>query len=361
MTYRRFAIGFVTAIALFVLLNAAVWNLFTRGILTRQDGLVSGDLARIGYVTDLVHRRRNVTDLPRRHLESGDYRGQAVDLLTVGDSFSQGAAGGRNRYYQDFLATGLDWTVLNLQRYPGTANDIETIALLANSGFLQRAGIRYVLLEATQRRAVTRLSRPVDMDLRIDGETIGASYGFGDGSSGGFRFNLPGTGFINDGNFKFLLYTLLYRVHDCALLSATCRVSLRSARFSIGSGREMLFYRKDTGAIRHHTPENIAAMNDRLNALAARLKPIGVTLLFMPAVSKFDLYRDDFVDDSYPRDPFFDLLRRQQRDYLLVDTKAILSQGLEDGERDIFYVDDTHWGPAASRRIAAAIRSLVSG
>ena len=97
-----------------------------------------------------------------------------------------------------------------------------------------------------------------------------------------------------------------------------------------------------------------------MNALAAKLKAQGIQLLFMPAVSKYDLYRPDFVDDSYPKDPFFDLLRAQSREYLLVDTKRILRAGVEAGELDVFYVDDTHWGPRASALVAAEIGRLVA-
>lgn len=361
MTYRRFAIGFFFTAALFVLVNATVWIFFTRDILTRHGDIITGDLTRIGYITDLAHPRKNITDLPRLHLESGNYHGQAVDMLTIGDSFSNGASGGRNRFYQDYIATELDWTVLNLVGHPDGKNDIEAIAMLANSGFLQEARVRYVLLEATQRRAVARLTRTIDLERQISRDRIDEYYRFGDGSPGGSDFALPGIGFINDGNFTFLLYSALYTFRECTFKSATCRVTLKTPRFSMGDGREMLFYKKDIRAIRHSTPEQVGDMNDNLNALAARLGNIGITLLFMPAVNKFDLYRNDIANDDFPHDPFFELLRRQQRDYLLVDTKAILSEGLREGEQDLFFVDDTHWGPRASQRIAKAIHKLVQG
>ena len=360
MSYRQFATGFFIIVTLFVLLNAVVRGLFTRDIFSRNDGIITGDIARIGYISDLVHPRRNRTNLPRTHLESGDYHGQHIDLLTIGDSFSQGAGGGLNRYYQDHIATELGWTVLNLQRHPDSRNDLETIAALANSGFLQRTGVHYVLLEATQRRAVRRLSTRVDMDLHIAATAIDDYYRFGDSSPDSFNFSLPDVSFINNGNFKFLLYRLLYPFHDCALASATCRTTIKSPRFSIGNGREMLFYKKDVREIKHHTLKLIQKMNENLDAFATRLESLGISLLFMPAVSKYDLYRDDFIDDSYPRDPFFDLLRKQQRNYLLVDTRAILAEGLRNGELDIFYVDDTHWRPRASQLIAQALRDMVS-
>lgn len=360
MTARQFSLRFVVVIALFAALNAAVWSLATRAILTRTGETITGDLARIGYVSDLVHARVNHTDLARRHLESGDYRGQAIDLLSIGDSFSQGAGGGPNRYYQDHIAATLDWTVLNLQDPPASRSSLETAAALADSGFLRRAGVRYLLIEVTQRRAVERLSDPAHLKTALDRRDLDAYYRFGDGAEASFDFALPETRFINDGNLKYLAYRALYPFHDCALVSDTCRVRLDRRLFSIGDGDEMLFYRKDRDAIRHSSAANIQRMNAALNALAARLKKEGVTLVFMPVVGKYSLYRDHFTDASYPRDAFFDLLRQQPHDYLLIDTKAILDQGIQAGEQDIFYVDDTHWSERASRRIARAFAAMIA-
>lgn len=360
MTAQQFSKWFVAVIALFVALNAVVWFMFTSHILARQGDVVTGDLARIGYITDLIHPRVNHTDLPRLHLESGDYQGQRVDLLTLGDSFSQGAGGGSNRFFQDHIASEMGWTVLNLQDPPASGSAIETATALADTGFLRRAGVRYLLIEATQRKLVERLSNPAHLTSTLRREQLDAFYRFGKGKRPAFNFALPDTSFINNGNFKYLVHQWLYPFHDCALVSDTCRVQLDARLFSIGNGDEMLFYKKDMRAIRQHVPGNIERLNANLNALAARLKREGTTLILMPAVSKYDLYRDHFKDNRKPRDPFFDLLRQQRREYLLLDTKAILGAGVETGERDIFYVDDTHWATRASERIAQALKSMLA-
>jgi hypothetical protein len=53
-------------------------------------------------------------------------------------------------------------------------------------------------------------------------------------------------------------------------------------------------------------------------------------------------------------------LRAQAHDYRLIDTKVTLAAGLAAGEANIFYVDDTHWGPRTSQRIADALyRPLI--
>jgi hypothetical protein len=44
------------------------------------------------------------------------------------------------------------------------------------------------------------------------------------------------------------------------------------------------------------------------------------------------------------------------KEYLLIDTKAILAKAIEEGELDLFYQDDTHWTWKASQRIFSAVR-----
>jgi hypothetical protein len=359
MSARRFCLGFVMVLALFVGVNGVVWWFFTSKILARHGDAITGDLARMGYIADLIHPRVNRTDLPRRHLDSSDYQGQDIDLITLGDSFSQGAGGGLNRYYQDHIATRMGWRVLNLQDPPASRGPVETAAALADSGFLRRAHVRYLLLESTQRKVIERLSDPSHLTTRLTRAQLEAFWRFGQERTPDFNFALPKTPFINNGNLKFLAYQALYPLDPCAFISDACRVRLDTPLFSIGRGDEMLYYVKDERSIKGHTRANVERLNATLNALAARLRQEGVTLIFMPAVSKYDLYWRHFQGVRKPPDPLFDLLRQQRRDYLLLDTKAILGAGVEAGERDIFYVDDTHWATRASERIAQALQAML--
>jgi hypothetical protein len=92
-------------------------------------------------------------------------------------------------------------------------------------------------------------------------------------------------------------------------------------------------------------------LNDNLNRLADRLAPKGIQLVFMPVVDKYDLYYEHILDNLYPRNQFFNLLRPLPKRYRFIDTKAILADGVRMGDKDIFYVDDTHWTWKASSKI----------
>lgn len=349
-TCRNFCLTIGALLILLLAGNAWVWFGYTRHLLTRDNALLAGDLARMGYQASSIYPRRNDTDLPRRHLHAGQWRGQKVDLVTIGDSFSNGGGFGRNRYYQDYIASNQGLTVLNLPPLPDTASLIETVATLLNSGYLEELGARHVLIEMVERTCNTRLALPVDFDSRMPAEEIRAFYARGPAGTGEEEA-LPAVGFLNTGNFKFLLYNLLYRYSDHGLFSDVYRVQLERPLFSGASGDILLFLNKDIEMRRYTDPAAVARLNDNLNHLADRLGAHGITLSFMPAVNKFTLYRPYVRANTYPESPFFPLLRSLPRHYRLIDTAAILGDRLAGGEQDLFFADDSHWSWKASQAI----------
>ena len=71
----------------------------------------------------------------------------------------------------------------------------------------------------------------------------------------------------------------------------------------------------------------------------------------MPAVDKYNLYSPYIISNSYPKSILFEYLDTLPKDYIFINTKKILSEQLEKGEKDIFYADDTHWSHKASEVI----------
>jgi hypothetical protein len=76
----------------------------------------------------------------------------------------------------------------------------------------------------------------------------------------------------------------------------------------------------------------------------------------MPVVDKYDLYSDDIVRNPYPKNPFFDELRKLPKRYTLIDTKAILEPMVKAGVKDVFYPDDSHWTCKASKKVFETVR-----
>ncbi len=356
---RQFVLGFITAIALFVLLHALTWQFAVRQLLQREDGIVTGNLARLGYISDLVHPRRTQVTLPQRHLEAGDLQDQRIDLLTIGDSFSNGGAGGPNPWYQDFIASRWGWNVLNLRGFPGLHNDMDLVRALLRAGLLQEWGVRYVLLESTQYKIVSRYAdTPPPRGLPSRAALI-AHYRFGEPQPIPDLLALPDVAWINDGNIKHWWNRIMYHLDDCAFISQACRTRLRARRFSIGDGKDLLYTPGALRIVSRNNADAVQRMNNRLEALADELGQQGIGLIVMPVVTKYELYRPDIAQGDYPPDPLFPHWRRLSHRFVLVDTQAILRQAIEAGELDTFYIDDSHWTPKASAHVVDALGRLL--
>jgi hypothetical protein len=352
---RRFFIALATFFTGFVLLNLVIWKGWTEVLISPlYEG---GDLARLGFVPGVKKIRKTYDDLPARHLEMKEYRGEKIDMITVGDSFSIGGGEGRNKYYQDYIASINGMTVLNIPTYKfetmvASAMPVSTLIALYHAGWLDRIKPRYVLVESVERYSISRLVTNFDLNIQVPSAEMEHYYRT---TSFGGVLNQD-VSFINEANFKFLYYSLMYQFSEHAFRRLVVKTKLTKPMFSGKRGDLLLFHCDDIQKSHLATPQKIRIANDNLNTLARLLRPKGITLIFMPVVDKLNLYRPFFKNDSYPRSVFFEELRKLPKDYMLIDTKAILYKAIEEGELDLFHQDDTHWTWKASQRIFSSVR-----
>ncbi len=350
MSYKFFTLRFIAALCIFIALNYLIWNTWTEQLLTDHYGL-GGDLARTGYVANIKHTRKTYTDLPNRHIEFQDYKGQPVDVLTIGDSFSNGGGGGKNNFYQDYIASADNLTVLNLGMMDQKQGPIATLVTLFNSGYLDSIKPGAIILQSAEKTAIERLGRITTFDNLRSIDEIRRFYSQ-------HRENptyLPPVKFINTGNAKFAYYSLLYLFKDSANGKVIVR-KLSKPLFSTKLDSTLVFWHDDIRNISRQTPETINLLNSNLNRMADMLAAKGIKLYFMPSVDKYNLYRDYIVANPYPESRFFEELRPLPKKYTLIDTKAILGELLKKGEKDVYYADDTHWSWKAPELIFNKVR-----
>ncbi len=381
ISHKTFVSLFLSAITIFVLFNYLTWQFFLKDILSRENNVITGDLARIGYITDLVHPRSNSNTLKYRHLEPIEFKGQSVDIITIGDSFSEGLAGGENRFFQDYLASYPDMGVLNIPpSYPHKTNWLDMLLAFSESGFLEIFKPKYLLIESTQREMFRRfaVNYPANKEQNLkdilDHYKIESEI-FSKRSSDKARtlvkettilnnpsndpFKLPDISFINNGNFKFWWNKLMYRFDNCAFISKTCRQQLNKNLFTINNGDEFLYYKDDKNSVLQSTTENIELINENLNKLSIALKDKNIRLIIMPIVSKYNLYQEYF-NQKQDKDMFFELMRAQSKKYIFIDTKDLFRRTHEQGHKDIFFADDTHWTHHASEIVSKDIMKKIS-
>lgn len=344
-TYKKWTFALIAFLLALITVNFAIWKGFTEDILT-FDKWYNGGLDRMGYIVGSKHYRKPESTLPRRHIENSEYEGQPVDVITIGDSFSNTYANGRDPLYQDWIASLYGLNVMNIQPLKGL-DKLSTLIVLLNSGYLDKVRPRAVIFESVERYCAVVYAKTMNFGIRMPLEKIEDYY-----RQAAYRSEPPRPAFINTGNFKFILYSILYKFSDHAFFSQVCVRDLNAPLFSVKNDRRLLFFHEDVSLIPAATPDRVKLLNENLNRLAVLLKKKGIVLYFMPAADKYNVYSDYIIDNPYPKSVFFELLRKEPRDYVLVDTKALLLEEVRKGEKDIYYADDTHWSWKAVKKIA---------
>lgn len=343
MAYKKYTLLFLGTVFLFVVLNGLIWKTVTEDILTQKYS--GGDLARMGYLPGSKFRRNISNDLPKRHLDLVDYKGQKIDVITLGDSFSHGGGGGHNSFYQDYIASLDDLTVLNISPYKDF-DAITTVSMFLNNGYLDKLKPRIVLIESAERLSFDQMAKPVRFDLSIPQEILEGCKKFD------HYFTLPKVSFINSGNLKYLQNIVYYKLSDHAFFSEVYIGKLKQKMFTARDAERLLFLKYKY----YPSREQLELMNDNLNRLSDRLQEKGIRLYFMPAVDKYTLYSDYLVKAKYQPSSYFEEFRRLPKKYEFIDTKALLSEEVKKGVQDIYYADDTHWGWKASEKIFKSVK-----
>ena len=360
MKSKTFVTIIGTALGAYLLLNMLVWTQFTRYLLSNPE-CKGGDLSRLGYVRSSNMCKETENNLPRRHLEEHEYKGQKIGVLTIGDSFSSGGGGGLNSYYQDHLASINNVNVLNIMGY-NRLDLITTVSMKNNNGYFERIKPEYVLIECAEKVCLNDLPETIDFsrgisekELEMYGKVNYSGKDHGQKSSakaGSVPFQLN---FISDANFKLARNSILYHFSDNAFFSQVYKAKLAKPFFSVEDSDTLLFLDKDVKKRNDINLKRITRMNNYLNSLADQLAVKGIRLIFMPVVDKYNLYSIYVVNRKYPESPFFEEFRKLPKRYRFIDTKALLREELARGEKDVFHADDTHWSWKASKKIFESV------
>jgi len=351
ISLKRYITLLLIVIGIFLFYHAVIWHRYTSKLLDIQKPNHIGDLARIGYQLSSIHSRIQSETLPKKHLEFSQWKGENIDILTIGDSFSNGGGGGENPYYQDFIASDCNLTVMNINPSLFGENYLKATAALLSSGLLEKINPKAVLIESVERYTLGRFSKPIQWDQNFSQEQL-----FNDLKKGQWGDGKPpkeDISFISIANYKLPLYNLYYQFTPNAFgYSNTYKLSLSKPMFTVKAASTLLIFEHDITSLGGVTREGVTSMNDNFNHLASLLASKNIQLIYMIAVDKYDLYEPYIARNPYGENPLFDLLRPMKKNYIFIDTKAILSQHIDKGEKNIFYSDDTHWSNKASEKIA---------
>lgn len=343
---RKFNLVFITFIIIFLVFNFSVWNSRNKILYDPPEGYSSGDLSRLSKEYKLNILKKDENNLPKRHIEFENYKNENIDVLTIGDSFSNAGSGGLNPYYQDYLASLQNYKVLNIKRIK-EKSVISTFEIILNNGLLDEIKPKYVLLEIVVRGFAYNNVKS-NNEILINKKSFKNIYPkiFVKGNNSYKKNKL--FDFISLSNFKCFIDDFDYSKSAKSNFAQVYKVKLNKNLFNNKTSNDLLFYYQDIGNINNN---DIDLLNNNLNNIAKELEKRDIKLIFMPAVDKYDLYSDYIIKNKYPKNDFFKILRRKKKNYYLIDTKKILQGYAKKGESDIFYIDDTHWSSKASKLI----------
>src|SRR5574344_748746 len=202
---KKFVYITLIIIILFLSFHYFILNLFTYKILDPKPFTIV-DLSRISYQLNSIHNRIDEVNLTKTHITYKDFNyNNKIDIITIGDSFSNGAAGGKNPYYQDYLSTIYNINVLNISNLDSNYTFIETINSLIDNGWIENIKPKIIIIETVGRKFYDHYARNQNWEIKLDDNFEEKLY------NQKWRDNIEIPSFINTANYKVLFYSLLYK------------------------------------------------------------------------------------------------------------------------------------------------------
>lgn len=269
--------------------------------------------------------------------QSDSLRNIHADVLTVGDSFSRMGRLG----YQNFLAAqGVSVVNCTRELYE---NPFQYAYNILDMGLVDSTNINVLVVQVGERDLVSR-SEEFDVDMvdmnELDPEPPSMS-------SGG---NPNAWSLLRARDF------LMYRLH----WSPVYKVTLDRDYFNSKEPRSLYFYCADiaNGVTIDETSRQKVLQVYQI--LTRKAEERGIALLLMFPVDKYDMYQDHIVDNPYPRKTYVEDAREIFGDtpHVLL-CKYLLTPLIENGEKDVFLFDDSHWSIKAAEIVGKELSQRV--
>lgn len=314
----------------------------------------SGDLMRLG----LINEGATYTDSIRETALPGIYpiglndhtqlRQDTCPILVIGDSFSHGGGIGRRGDYVNYIQHGTGRKVIALYPDLSTENPIQIAYDLMNLGYIDSTNVKNLVVQEGERYLVNR-----HMALVTTNQSMPQLQAIEKPADANVNVN------NNDNNQG---PSPLLRVKDFIFYRFLGENPIYTARldrdmFTGGDPSKLYFFFEDVEMGFNVTPAMQQKIIDGFDMLIDKANEKGINLVILIACDKYDIYQDFIIDNSYPRKTLADDVQRwtePRKDYF-VYAKPLLLPRIEQGVKDVFLYNDTHWSPASSEVIAAEI------
>ena len=255
------------------------------------------------------------------------------NIFTIGDSYSrQGIFG-----YQNYLAHILGDSIININNLQGYS-PFETAISLLNSNIINESNCQTLILQFVDRHAILWLKN-INFDML-------------------YRFPQTAEKQSNNSNnselFRFISWIRLQFGYDRPYR----KFNLKYDCFSHHYYTQTCFTYIDDFDFKKTKLEDIEKAKENLILLSKKFSEKGINILFLIGADKYDVYRPFMTDDSLPVDTTTDELS-DLPNVRIINTKWLLQEMVQNGEKDVFMVNDSHWSYKASEAVAKKIVGVI--
>ena len=313
----------------------------------------AGDLMRLALIQGGPEYSDSIAAglLPQVYYDRVDddsvLRADPADVVVIGDSFSRGGGVGKEGDYVNYVAhdSGRRVAVYTPQD-PTLSSPMQVAYDLLVHGDMDSTVIPNLVIQEVERYLVDRHCSFTTQHVSLSRPTDTTS---GDGDSDEREESSP---LLRVKDYIF------YRVFGA---NPIYNVQLRQPMFGGPQPDRLYFYNEDVlfGIdVDTMTRHRVVDCFDKVIA-AARER--GVNLVIVIACDKYDLYQDFIVDNPYPAKTLNEDIQQWMAPEMdrFVITKQVLHPLVEQGVKDVYLYNDTHWSPASSRLVAAEVISKL--
>jgi len=315
----------------------------------------SPDVLRMGMIPNIYRNYRdrfNLSDKEKFERLSQTKK-QDFDILTIGDSFSEQEGYG----YNHFLAE--KYTTLHVDRFI-LDNQIQGLINLINGDFFNHYKIKYIILQNVERDFIENL-KGINFKAKISQHQIDSLIM---NHTKLLEKERKDSEFFSRSTLQFPLYYMpeFFICKDYLSNNLIYNYDLSSEKLFSNKADKLLFYKNDIISLGENNKlSNIILLNNTLNKISHKLQEKNIQLIVLPSPDKYDMYYDYIANKADLEKPlFFEHLRPLKKDYVYIDSKEILKNHMNN-VADIYFYDDTHWSPVASRIIVREIDKAIRG
>ena len=329
-----------TVLPVFMLLFGLVLYI-TLYISPRADTGDLGNLALIPFWAEygqMIQKHEKKEVLFTKVNRTKDLRKIHVNVLTVGDSFSQQ----ENAGYQNYMPEqGL--TVANCKRSLYD-NPIQYAYNIMDWGVVDSTNIDVMVVEVGERDFAGRIENFRVNKVEVPEPEI-----------------LPNSGTKrNNSNEWSLLRARDFILYRFANRSPVYVVDLKKDFFDSKEPRKLYFYYADIKNGLTIDKSIRPKVKDVFNLLSKKARERGFALVLMLPVDKYDLYQDYIIDNPYDTKRINEDVRELLGDVPEVMLcKYCLKPLIDKGEKDVFLFDNSHWSYKASKVVGIELSRRV--